>query len=242
MTASTNRDFVIPAPPRPQVPVLGGGAFPLRRVYCVGRNYAAHAREMGGDPEREPPFFFLKPADCVWPVGEGETGHFIYPPQSQDVHHEVELVVALAAGGRDLSIDAARASIFGYAVGLDMTRRDLQAVAKAQGRPWEIGKVFAQAAPLSAIRPLPGVELRQGRIALYVDGELRQQGDLADMIWSVAETIAYFSRYDRLEAGDLIFTGTPSGVGPVLPGQRLEAAIEGVGTLVVQVGDQAAAA
>lgn len=227
--------YVIAPPPQPAVPVRGGGLFPVHRIYCVARNYAAHAREMGGDPSREAPFFFTKAADCVLPVADGECGRFPYPLASNDVHHELELVVALGSGGENLSAEQAAACIWGYAVGLDMTRRDLQGEAKAKGRPWDIGKIFEASAPLSAIVPAGGAVPHAGAITLKVNGEVRQHGDLADMIWSVAEVVAYFSRYYRLCAGDLIFTGTPEGVGPVRPGDRLEGQIEGIGSLSVAV-------
>ncbi|HRP76119.1 MAG TPA: fumarylacetoacetate hydrolase family protein [Rhodocyclaceae bacterium] len=230
-----NDRFVIDVPPRPAVPVVGGGLYPVRRIYCVARNYAAHAREMGGDPSREAPFFFTKPADAVLAANEGECARFAYPPGTADVHHEVELVVALGAGGENLSLDRARECIWGYAVGLDMTRRDLQAEAKAKGRPWDIGKAFDDAAPLSAIRPMQGVVMTRGEIRLDVDGKMRQSGDLGDMIWSVPEIIVFLSRYFRLQPGDLIFTGTPEGVGPVQVGERLDGSIEGVGRLSLEV-------
>ncbi|MBC9073096.1 fumarylacetoacetate hydrolase family protein [Thauera sp. CAU 1555] len=227
--------YVIAAPAQPAVPVVGGGLFPVRRIYCVARNYAAHAREMGADPTRESPFFFTKPADAVLSVAEGECGRFPYPPATRSVDHELELVVALGAGGADLSAEQAAGCIWGYAVGLDMTRRDLQAEAKAKGRPWDIGKAFDGAAPISAIVPAAGKVLAAGEISLQVNGETRQHGDLADMIWSVPEVIAFFSRYYRLMPGDLIFTGTPEGVGPVVPGDRLSGRIAGVGTLEIEV-------
>ncbi|NMG00325.1 fumarylacetoacetate hydrolase family protein [Aromatoleum toluolicum] len=227
--------YVIEAAPRPAVPVAGGGLFPVRRIYCIARNYAAHAREMGGDPSRELPFFFTKPADAVLPVPTGSCGEFPYPPASSDVHHEIELVVALGAGGSNLTPDAARACIWGYAVGLDMTRRDLQAEAKALGRPWDSGKAFDCAAPISQIVPAAGRVLDAGEIRLDINGEMRQRGDLSDMIWTIPEIIAFFSRYYRLEAGDLIFTGTPEGVGPVVVGDRLRGVVAGVGELALQV-------
>jgi len=229
-------DYVFEPPPRPAVPVIGGGLFPVRRIFCVARNYAAHAREMGADPNREAPFFFTKPADAVLPAGDGETARFAYPPATRDVHHEIELVVALGAGGADLSVEAARQCIWGYAVGLDMTRRDLQAEAKAQGRPWDIAKAFDASAPISAIRPAAaGWVPDGGAIGLDINGVPRQRGDLADMIWSVPEIIAHFSRYYRVQAGDLIFTGTPEGVGPVVVGDHLRGFVEGVGALSLDV-------
>lgn len=229
------QEYVLPPAPRAAVPVLGGGWFAVRRIFCVARNYAAHAREMGADPSREAPFFFTKPADAVLPVGEGEVGRLVYPLATQDLHHEIELVVALGSGGENLTPEQARACIWGYAVGLDMTRRDLQAEAKAKGRPWDSAKAFDDAAPISALRHLPGVALARGDIRLDINGEVRQRGDLGDMIWSVAEVIAYFSRYYHLQAGDLIFTGTPEGVGPVHVGDQLRGAVEGVGTLALEV-------
>jgi len=219
----------------PSVPVQGGGDFAVHRIYCVGRNYAEHAREMG-HTGREPPFFFLKPADAVVPVAFGETGSIDYPGLTSDLHHEVELVVAIGKGGRDIAAADARSHIWGYAVGLDMTRRDLQAQMKKQGRPWEIGKAFEQSAPISPIVPVArsGV-LTQGAITLAVDGQPRQQGDLADLIWSVDETIEQLSRAWTLQPGDLVFTGTPAGVGAVRRGEVMEGRIAGLGTLRVAV-------
>lgn len=231
MPASPVPHYVIDPPPLPAVPVAGGGLFPVRRIFCIARNYAAHAREMGGDPSREAPFFFTKPADAVLAVRAGETGRFPYPQASRDVHHEIELVVALGGGGRDLSPEQAAGCIWGYAVGLDMTRRDLQAEAKAKGRPWDIAKAFDHSAPISEIVPAAGRVLRSGEIRLDINGELRQRGELADMILPIPELIAFFSRYCRLAAGDLIFTGTPEGVGPVVAGDVLRGEVAGVGVL-----------
>jgi fumarylpyruvate hydrolase len=221
------------------LPIVGSDlAFPVRRVYCVGRNYAAHAREMGSDPNREPPFFFSKPgdADAVIAVAAGQTGDIAYPSVTQDLHHEIELVVAIGAAGRDISVRQAAAHIYGYAVGLDLTRRDLQGQMKAQGRPWEIGKAFDQSAPIGPITPRqPGAELNTGAIALTVDGALRQQGRLEQMIWSVDETIARLSTLFTLKPGDLIFTGTPDGVGAVTRGQVLHGTIDGLTPLQVRI-------
>ena len=218
--------YVFAAPPRPAVEVLGTEAlFPVRRILCVGRNYAAHRREMGGD-DREPPFFFTKPADAV--VASGET--IAYPPATAELHHEVELVAALGSGGADLSVEAALALVFGYAVGVDLTRRDLQAAARAKGQPWDAAKGFDHSAPIGAIRRASGAP-PQGRIRLAVNGAPRQDAVVADMIWNVAEIIAQASRLWRLAPGDLIFTGTPEGVGPLLPGDRVEAQVEDVGAL-----------
>ena len=230
---------VITVPTVPRVPVLGGGQFPVHRIYCVGRNYAEHAAEMGHDA-RESPFFFLKPADAVLPVAEGEEGALDYPTLTSDLHHEIELVVAIgdaaAGNGRDVAEDAAAGLVFGYAVGLDMTRRDLQAQAKKAGRPWSIAKGFEQSAPVGAIRRIEETgELAAGAITLEVDGAPRQKGDLSDMIWNVRETIAWLSRAWTLRPGDLIYTGTPAGVGAVVRGQRLVGRIERVGELRLAV-------
>ena len=224
--------FVIPPPPAVAIPVSGeAGLFPVRRVYCVGRNYADHAREMGHDPDREPPFFFMKAADTLV-----IDGRFPYPPASKDVHHEVELVVALARGGRDIPAERALDCVYGYAVGLDMTRRDLQAVAKQAGRPWEVAKSFDASAPISAIVPAATIgHPAAGAIGIDVNGERRQSGDLAQMIWQVAETITYLSGLFELAPGDLIFTGTPAGVTAVKRGDRLHAHVAGVGDLDVEV-------
>lgn len=224
-------DFVIPAPPVPAIPVSGGGAFPVRRVYCIGRNYAAHAVEMGHDPDREPPFFFQKN-----PNNLDSSGAFPYPPHSSDVHHEVELLVALKSGGTNIPLDQALSHVFGYGVCLDMTRRDLQGEAKKMGRPWEIGKAFELSGPVGPVLPVSQVgHPDQGRVALTVNGALRQEGDLNQMIWKVPEMISYLSEYFELQAGDVIMAGTPSGVGAVVRGDVMEAVIEGVGTLTVKV-------
>lgn len=224
-------DLVISPPPQITIPVAGGGAFPVRRVYCIGRNYAAHAVEMGHDPNRESPFFFQKNPDNLDPSGE-----FPYPPHSTDVHHEVELAVALQSGGRDIPLDEALEHVWGYGVCLDMTRRDLQGEAKKAGRPWEIGKAFERSAPISPLLPATQTgHLSQGRIALQINGETRQEGDMNQMIWKVPEMISYLSEYFELAAGDLILSGTPSGVGPVQRGDELLASIEGLGELRVKV-------
>ena len=224
------------APPAPvALPCAGGGEFPVHRIYCVGRNYAEHAVEMGHSG-REPPFFFMKPADAVVPVAEGETGVIDYPTLTSNLHHEIELVVAIGRGGNGITAAAAPAHIWGYAVGLDMTRRDLQNEMKKLGRPWSIGKAFEQSAPIGPIVPIARCgELLAGAITLAVNGTLRQQGDLKDLIWSVNETIEQLSAAWTLQPGDLIFTGTPAGVGPVLRGDLMEGAIEGLGTLKVKV-------
>ncbi|WP_154668308.1 fumarylacetoacetate hydrolase family protein [Pseudoduganella violaceinigra] len=211
--------------------------FPVRRVYCVGRNYAGHAREMGSDPDREPPFFFCKPGDAsaVVPVKPGTVAELPYPPQTSNYHYECELVVAIGDGGSDIALADAPKHIFGYAVGLDMTRRDLQAKMKDAGRPWEIGKAFDYSAPVGELRraaEVPGVE--NAAIALALDGAVKQSSSIDHMIWSVSETIANLSTLFRLEPGDLIFTGTPEGVGPVARGQSLTGSIEGLASLSVK--------
>ncbi len=224
--------YVIAAPKQASVPVKGTHLrFPVRRIYCVGRNYNDHVVEMGGVPGREPPFFFQKPADALL-----LDGNFPYPPATRDVHHEVELVVALQSGGKDIAVSNAAQHIYGYAVGIDMTRRDLQGEAKKAGRPWEVGKAFDHAAPIGEIIPKAetGV-LEHAGISLQVNGTQRQNSDISQMIWSVPEIISELSRLFELHAGDIIFTGTPSGVGPVQPGDTLHAAIERVGELSLQV-------
>lgn len=227
--------YVIPAPRQATVPVVGGGEFPVRRIYCVGRNYAEHAQEMGFTG-REPPFFFLKPADAVLPVADGATGEMAYPPLTKNLHHEIELVVAIGTGGRDIAVDDAAKHIWGYAIGLDMTRRDLQGEMKKQGRPWCIGKGFDQSAPIGPIHPIAATgELTRGAITVAVNGQPRQKGDLSELIWSVNETIATLSQAWTLQPGDLVFTGTPAGVGAVVAGDVMEGAIEGLGTLRVAV-------
>lgn len=208
--------------------------FPVRRVYCVGRNYADHAREMGHDPDREPPFFFTKHPDSLLPSGRD----LPYPPATSDLHHEIEMVVALHKGGANISVLAALDHVFGYAVGLDMTRRDLQAAAKKKGHPWCTAKAFDNAAPISDIAPVSLIgHPAAGAITLEVNGQLRQKGDLADMIWNVAETISYLSGLFRLEPGDLIFTGTPAGVAAVDVGDELIGKVEGVGELCTRIGN-----
>src|SRR6185437_17082531 len=204
--------YAIPAPEVTTIPVLGGDPFPVRRIYCVGRNYADHAREMGHDPDREPPFFFMKPADAVVATGS----KIPYPPKTKDYQHEIELVVALGRGGRDVPVEKALDLVYGYAVGLDMTRRDLQGEAKKLGRPWDVGKAFEHSAPCSEIVPAGAIgHPQKGAVRLVVNGALKQQGDLDQMIWKVPEMIAILSGLFELQAGDLIFTGTPAGVGAV---------------------------
>ena len=223
---------VIPVPSPTILPVSESRlGFPVRRVYCVGRNYAEHAIEMGHDPDREAPFFFQKNPNDLDPSGE-----FPYPPLSNDVHHEVELAVMLKSGTSRIEAGQALEHVYGYAVALDMTRRDLQGEAKKSGRPWEIGKAFERSAPVGQILPAAGYGfLDEGRIALTVNGETRQEGDLNQMIWKVPEIIAKLSELFRLDAGDVILTGTPAGVGPVQRGDMLEASIEGLPGLKVKV-------
>lgn len=227
---------VIPNPPRIALPIVGSeDLFPVRRVYCVGRNYAAHAREMGADPDREPPFFFMKPADALQIVGAEPAPH-PYPPRTENYHFEVEMVAALGRGGRDIPVAQALDHVYGYAVGLDMTRRDLQDEAKGLRRPWDLGKAADASGPIGPLHPVERVgHPDRGPITLSVDGATRQSGDLSEMIWSVAEQIAYLSGYFELAPGDLIFTGTPSGVGPVRRGERMEAAVAGLGAIVLDV-------
>ena len=223
--------FVISQPNIAAIPVEGTDAvFPVRRIWCVGRNFADHAREMGHDPDREPPFFFSKPSDAVVPNG----GDLPFPVQTQDLHHEVELVVALGKGGTDISEETALEHVFGYGVGIDLTRRDIQAVAKKMQRPWELAKGFDQSCPVSSLVPASKIgHPDKGPIWLKINGEIRQEGDLNQQIWRVEETIAYLSRYVTLEAGDIILNGTPAGVGPILAGDTLHAHIDGVGDLTV---------
>ena len=225
--------YVIDVPATPSIPVVGQkGRFPVHRIYCVGRNYAAHAREMGKDPEKEPPFFFLKPADAIVPEG----GQIHYPPGTSNLHHEIELVVAIHRGGFQIPATRALEHVYGYAVGLDMTRRDLQMQARDMGRPWDFGKAFDESAPLTAIYPVASHGHHSaGKISLTVNGELRQSADLQDMIWNVPDTIAFLSNYYRLQPGDLIFTGTPAGVGPVKKGDVLVGTVEGLGELNVTI-------
>ena len=208
--------------------------FPVRRVYCVGRNYAAHAREMGFDPDREPPFFFMKPSAAV--VDAAAPTSVPYPPKTKNFHHEIELVVAIGRGGRDIPIADALSHVYGYAVGLDMTRRDLQLDARDKGRPWEFGKSFAKSAPIGALHRAAEVgHPASAAITLQVNGQPRQGSDIAKLIWSVAESIAYLSEYETLEAGDLIMTGTPEGVNAVVAGDLMQGAITGLGEIEVRV-------
>ena len=225
-------DFAFPPLPVTALPIAGSARlFPVRRVYCIGRNYAAHAIEMGHDPDREQPFFFQKNPDNLDP-----SGRFPYPSKSSDVHHEAEIAVMLRSGGTEVAVDEALNHVFGYALALDMTRRDLQGAQKKLGRPWEIGKAFEHSAPVGPIHPAAKIgHPSTGAITLTMNGELRQQGDLNQMIWKVPEMIAYLSEYFELAAGDVILSGTPAGVGPVEKGDVMEVAADGLGTMTVTV-------
>ncbi|MET0856177.1 MAG: fumarylacetoacetate hydrolase family protein [Telluria sp.] len=231
--------FVFAAPATVGLPVVGSELqFPVRRVYCVGRNYAAHAREMGFDPDREPPFFFCKPNDdaSVVPVAAGTTATIPYPSMTANYHFEIELVVAIGKGGRDIATGDAASHIFGYAVGLDMTRRDLQIRMREQGRPWEIGKAFDYSAPVGPVHPIGATgAIEQGAITLEVDGASKQSSDVTHLIWSISETIANLSTLFDLQPGDLIFTGTPEGVGAVVRGETMVGKIDGLTPIFVKV-------
>jgi fumarylpyruvate hydrolase len=224
--------FAVECPPVVALPVSGSDAlFPVRRVYCIGRNYAAHTIEMGHDPDREDPFFFQKNPDNL-----DTSGTFPYPPKSSDVHHEAEMAVMLKSGGRNIPVEKALDCVFGYALSLDMTRRDLQGVQKKMGRPWEIGKAFEASAPVGPVHPVSEVgHLDQGKIVLKVNGEVRQEGDLNQMIWKVPEQIAYLSEYYELAPGDVILSGTPSGVAAVEKGDVMEITVDGLGAMTINV-------
>jgi fumarylpyruvate hydrolase len=227
--------LALATPPQPTLAIAGRDErFPVHRVYCVGRNYAAHAREMGKDPDREPPFFFMKPAAAV--VDASSPTSVPYPPRTANFHHEVELVVAIGRGGRDIAIDQALQHVYGYAVGLDMTRRDLQLEARDKGRPWEFGKSFALSAPIGPLHRAQDIgHPAAAAITLSVNGQPRQASDIAKLIWSVAECVAHLSAYDALEPGDLIMTGTPEGVNAVVAGDAMRGEIAGLGTIEVSV-------
>ena len=224
-------NYAIEFPGTPTLPVAESNkAFPVGRIYCVGRNYAEHAREMGHDPDREPPFFFMKPADAI--VQNAAT--IPYPQMTKDLHHEIEMIVAIGKGGADIPEDKALEHVFGYGVGLDMTRRDLQWEAKKMGRPWEMGKAFDNSAPCTALKTVAMVgHPAKGAIWLKVNGEVKQKGDLSEMIWNVPETISYLSKLITLRPGDIIMSGTPAGVGPVKAGDKLEGHVDGVGDLTL---------
>jgi fumarylpyruvate hydrolase len=224
--------FVITAPPQPSVAVEGTASrFPVRRIFCVGRNYAEHAREMGHDPQAEPPFFFAKPADALVPSGAA----IPYPPMTADLHHEAELVAAIGTGGQDIAEADALAHVWGYAAGNDLTRRDLQAEAKAARRPWDMAKGFDRSAVVGALRPAAMGPMDRGAIRCTVDGALRQSADLSDMIWPLPAIVAALSRLVALAPGDLIFTGTPAGVGPLLRGQTCAVEIDGLQPAILRL-------
>jgi len=224
--------FAIKAPPTVALPVAGtSDLFPVRRVYCIGRNYAAHAIEMGHDPDREPPFFFQKNPDNL-----DTSGEFPYPPKTSDVHYEIEMAVMLKSGGINIPVESALDNVFGYALSLDMTRRDLQGEQKKMGRPWEIGKAFERSAPIGIIHTVESVgHLDQGKVELKVNGEVKQEGDLNQMIWKVPEMISYLSDYFEMAAGDVILSGTPAGVGPIVKGDVMDISVEGLGSMSIPV-------
>lgn len=225
-------NYVIAAPPQAEVPVKGGGMFPVRRIYCVGRNYAAHAREMGFSPEREDPFFFMKPADAV--VLDGTP--IPYPRMTSNLHHEVELVLAIGRRGRELPAARASGIVFGYAVGLDLTRRDVQIAHREKGQPWDMGKGFDRSAPCGTIVPASQVpDITSAGIKLAVNGEVRQSGDISDMIWSIDEILHWLSKYVDLAPGDLIYTGTPEGVSALNYGDELVASVDGLPELRISI-------
>jgi fumarylpyruvate hydrolase len=218
------------------VPVVGGGVYPVRRIYCVGRNYAAHIREMGFDPEREPPFFFCKPTDSIVVATPEAPAEIPYPSETSDYHFEIELVAAIGRTGRNIPVEQANDYIYGYAVGLDMTRRDLQVTARKAGRPWELGKSFDQSAPISLLHPAATAgHPASGAIWLTVDGDDRQRSDIAKLVWSVPEIVANLSTLFELQPGDLIYTGTPEGVGPVVRGETMRGGIPGLTDIEVKV-------
>ncbi|MGG7566213.1 fumarylacetoacetate hydrolase family protein [Rhodovulum sp. DZ06] len=229
--------YVIDPAPQASVAVAGSeDRFPVRRIYCVGRNYAAHAREMGKDPDREPPFFFAKPANAV--VDDNET--VAYPPQTENFHYEAELIVALASGGVNIPEDEAESHIWGYAVGNDLTRRDIQLKARDQGRPWDMGKGFDRSAVIGPLHPVSEVgHPSKGSIKLTVNGEVKQDADLEELIWSVPEIISYLSGLVELKAGDVIMTGTPAGVGAMVPGDVCVVSIDGLGQITTTIGPKA---
>lgn len=225
-------NYVIPAPPQAAAPVSGGGLFPVRRIFCVGRNYADHAREMGGDPTREPPFFFAKPADALV-TGGADTP---FPSLTKNLNHEIELVIAIGKIGADIPAENALDHIYGYAAGIDLTRRDLQAAARENKKPWDMAKGFDHSAPIGPIEPAAKIgHPAKGRISFAVNGAVKQDGDLADMIWSIPEIVATLSTYVALAPGDLIFTGTPAGVGPLVRGDVAVGEVAGVGEVRTRI-------
>ena len=230
--------FVIPAPRQPSVAVAGTTErFAVRRIFCVGRNYAAHAREMGKDPDREPPFFFTKPADAV--VDDG--AQVPYPPETENLHYEIELVLAVGKGGVNIAQDAVGDHLWGATIGIDLTRRDLQLAARDKGRPWDWGKAFDQSAPCAPLVPIADAgSLDTGRIWLAVNGEIKQDADLSELIWSVPEIVSIISQSMRLEPGDLIYTGTPAGVGPIVAGDNVTGGIDGLAEIAITIAERTA--
>jgi fumarylpyruvate hydrolase len=230
-------NYPFPAWDLPSVPVAGRSErFPVRHIYCVGRNYAEHAKEMGGDAEKEPPFFFTKAADAIVPVVPPDVGRVRYPLGTKNYQHEIELVVAIGGSGSEIKAEHAEALIYGYAVGLDMTRRDLQIEMRERKRPWDLGKSFPQAAPIAPIHRAADIgHPHRGAIRVAVNGHVKQQGDLTELIWDVPHTLAFLSKYYELMPGDLVFTGTPAGVGPVSVGDRLDGHVEGLSPLSIQI-------
>ncbi len=230
-------EYAVPPTPTYTLAVAGSSErFPVNRIFCVGRNYAAHAREMGRDPDREKPFFFMKPSNATVPVDSGEVT-IPYPPKTSNFHFEIELVVGISKGGKNISVEQALEHVYGYAVGLDMTRRDVQLEARDKGRPWEFGKSFSQSAPIGPIHQVSEVgHIADATIALTVNGEHRQSSNVSKLIWSVAESIAYLSEYETLEPGDIIMTGTPEGVNAVVPGDVMYGTVEGLTPITVRVG------
>ncbi len=232
--------FVFDPAPQASVAIAGEESrFPVRRIFCVGRNYAAHAREMGKDPERDPPFFFMKPADAVVDATVNSNARIAYPSETENFHYEIELTVAIGKAGRNIPAAQAQDHIFGYATSIDLTRRDLQLAAREKGRPWDWGKAFDRSAPIAALHRVQDVGQRDsGRIWLSLDGETKQDADLQDLIWSTADVISIISHSMELKAGDLIMTGTPAGVGPILPGQIVRGGIEGLDDVVISVTER----
>ena len=226
-------NFVIPAPAQPSVAVAGSAQrFPVRRIFCVGRNYAAHAREMSKDPDREPPFFFTKPADAV----VDDKARIPYPPETENLHYEIELVLAVGTGGVNIAQGSVREHLWGATIGIDLTRRDLQLAARDKGRPWDWGKAFDQSAPCAPLIPIADVgSLDTGRIWLAVNGETKQDADLGELIWSMPEIISIVSHSMRLEPGDLIYTGTPAGVGPIVAGDHVTGGIDGLAQIAIDI-------
>ncbi len=231
--------YVVEAPETPSVAVEGeSDRFPVRRIFCVGRNYAAHAREMGRDPDREPPFFFTKPADAVVDAGDSAGAVIVYPPETENLHYEIELTVAIGKGGKNIEPDNALDHVYGYATSIDLTRRDLQLVARDMGRPWDWGKGFDRSAPIAPIQPAADFDPTKGRIWLSVDGQIKQDADLAELIWPVRDVISIISRSVTLKPGDLIMTGTPAGVGPIIAGQVVKGGVDGLAGIAITIGER----